>query len=229
MAWWKVGLSTKAGKATAVGFMAYHCFVAYEMTKAHPTSMWGWAWLSFVLGPYQAISKSWEADATRLSDMLLADAQTGVLSSLDSEQHTHSTLVQQDESTPRGKHKVKEDVQELKAWITQTLAHRDDGRNAALCGALVGEDLLLDNLRGCATLPDSLKVLMDLIDVNGSVQVSLGDKLKLTKTLMLPEDEWAALRARRFEAARGGEEQGNDAGKAKIGWRPLGKASKVTA
>ena len=120
-------------------------------------------------------------------------------------------------------------VQELKAWITQTLAHRDEGRNAALCGALVGEDLLLDNLRGCATLPDSLKVLMDLIDVNGSVQVSLGDKLKLTKTLMLPEEEWAALRARRFEAARGGEEQGNDAGKAKSGWRPLGKASKVTA
>ena len=50
--------------------------------------------------------------------------------------------------------------------------------------ALLGEDLLLDVLKQTASRPDGLRVLVDMFDLAGEVQLSQGDKLRMASSLV---------------------------------------------
>ena len=109
----------------------------------------------------------------RIGEMLLGDAQKGVLASLDRD-HDGGIDDEDAAASPEGV--------ALDAWVAKTLPAVDAKRRTLLVRALLGEDLRLETLRLAAQLPSSFRVLTEMLGVDA--QLSSGEKVQLAASLI---------------------------------------------
>ena len=159
----------------AAFFCVFHGFIGYDMAKAHPASFMQWAGLHGAILPYAYMSKEFQDDAQRLGDLLAGDAQANVLRSLDRDHDGEVDSVDALES---------DEGRALDAWVTSTLPKFDAARRGLLVRGLLGEDLGLEELRTAGRLPEGTRLLMELLHLDGQVQLSHGEKVRLVASLV---------------------------------------------